>query len=428
MRFFIIFCYTRAHPINERVWSEWSSCSNSCTGGLKCRIYVDRFGFDAPECQPCEKSISPDCTFENRLDEISDEFARSSLPSRVSGNPNDVSSGRLIESLGVEKRPLTFQIWGSWHEWGPCCPTDQWNAKQARTRTCFDDMIGGSLCLPQDKFQTRECKIPWSSFSPERSRRSSEIWDFLPLNPAHIWGAETREIPTQQPKTVLITTSTETTTITTRITTTLRTTLYSPAFSSRPYNFSTTSTNQTNGGIARDSSRSNETGIKKQTIFSQKCPNWKGPLNLAIFDNVSKEDLFTPWGTWGECDKVSGRKLRIRKCQDISGIDTFCDPGDLIDSIGCVNENARTSTFDGPDTDITVFDLSYCERDYSRYLRFMAQLCLERSRCMIFRRWSDEKLRWLINCFPTWGFNTFNEKTLKMRAKYIRINPSQLIN
>ena len=29
-----------------------------------------------------------------------------------------------------------------------------------------------------------------------------------------------------------------------------------------------------------------------------------------------------------------------------------------------MNEDARTTTFDGPDTDITVFDLSYCERDY----------------------------------------------------------------
>ena len=106
------------------------------------------------------------------------------------------------------------------------------------------------------------------------------------------------------------------------------------------------------------------------------CPVWDGTLSLSVFEDFPEEFLYTEWGAWGVCDSVSLRRIRLRECQNLFGIDSFCKSGNLIDSLDCkINdkryfENDVSINIEDSST-VTVFDLQYCKNEYGLVDKFI---------------------------------------------------------
>jgi len=345
-------------------WSDWTPCVRCANGAdVRCRIYTDAASFNIPECEVCENG------------ESENEWAQ----------------------------------FTQWSEWNRCCPSDTFSATRVRKRSC----IGGKQCETSEIFESEECSVDWvvvfakDDGLPRRKIRS-EMIQYLPLNFGDLWGNSDRPIPVrpiaEQTRPIAETRTTSMPTTWTSSTSAYAKTTFPPNIPE----FDKTAT------IERVSPNSNIFPLsfptqsdEKEFIFqfsSNKCP-FIGSVSINIFKNRPKS-FYTEWSRWTDrCS--SGKQYRTRECAhpQFAGV---CQRADMEQSRSC---NSRTGDLEGKTS-----DYSYCSNEY---LKSFVEICLEHSRCMVFRTWSDDKLSWVTDCFRIWGFNTDNIRTFRWRAKFI---------
>ncbi|CBY37046.1 unnamed protein product [Oikopleura dioica] len=174
-------------------------------------------------------------------------------------------------------------------------------------------------------------------------------------------------------------------------------------------------------------STTRSTTVKPQIdLASRRTPECKAltragrpvKLDLSIFNKVPEDVLYTAWGEWQSCDKITKRQIRVRSCKKIDGIVFDCNKENTLVSREC-EELARIDRPARPDP-ISLDEIEYCDNQWGRFLKDATVTCLLERRCSLFRNWDDKRLTWLMNCFPKWGLSGTNKKTFRMRAVYQR--------
>ncbi|CAG5078806.1 Oidioi.mRNA.OKI2018_I69.PAR.g9092.t2.cds [Oikopleura dioica] len=389
LAFFVIFAVEGSL---RGTWGEWGECSTSCGLGQRCKYFTsDIYTTGIPSCEPCDTGF-------------------------------ECGEG-----------------YGLWSEWGPCCPYDSKSAGQARVRDCFDGPEGGSKAFTA----TRSRRSVFGKTIRTTANSSNGVLSYLGWNFNDFWGGgkvRTTISPTQstysiyrgRPTTQAFEETTELQT--TEPTTTfapLRTTVKTATTkSSRPFiptYFPTIPSNWSPRPVTPSTQAPTTQSVVQIDLNSRRTPECKAitrngrpiKLDLSIFGNVPENVLYSEWGEWQNCDKITKRQLRSRSCKKVEGIVFACSKDNTLGSRECPENDLQRDRRPRPKP-ISLDDIKYCDNQWGRFLKEATVTCLVERRCSLFRTWDDKKLTWLLNCFPKWGLSSRNKSTFKMRALYQR--------